>query len=142
AVEEFFVPGTQPTESCDCHVKVELCTYTNQKAAVREEDEWVWSFFSGWRTNGKKGDVLCPLTYTRVYLKSATEGTEDVSYVLPASLDEDGQMCRMHSVRATPTPTMTPTPTPTPTSTPSPSPGGRYEDEDEDDRDFWDWLFG
>ncbi len=137
-VEEYFVPGTQPKETCDCHVKVEICAHTHQKAAVHEEDEWVWSFFTGWRTNGEKGEVLCPSTYTRVYLKSATEGTEDAPYVLPESYGENGQMCLLHSYRATPTPTMTPTPTLTPTPVPD-----LREERDEDDRPgFFDWLFG
>ncbi len=124
--EEFYAPGTQPTEICDCHVKVEICSYSHQKVAVREEDEKVWSFFGGWRTNGKKGDVLCPMTYFRVYLKEATEGTEDKIYVVPYSYGEDGKPCAIHQITATPTPTMTPTPTPRPT-------GGSS---------FWDWFWG
>ena len=135
-VEEYFVPGTQPQDTCDCHVKVEICSTTHQKAAVREEDERVWSFFTGWRTNGKKGDVLCPSTYTRVYLKSATEGTEDEPYVLPEAYGEHGQMCSFHTARATPTPTMTPTPTLTPTPVPD------SRDESGDEPGFWEWFFG
>ncbi|HBV67544.1 MAG TPA: hypothetical protein DEF04_04700, partial [Clostridiales bacterium] len=32
-ITEYFVPGTQPTEICNVHVKVEVCTASNMKVS-------------------------------------------------------------------------------------------------------------
>ena len=71
---EYFAKGTEPHASCDCHVKVEICT-THWEQAGR------WCPESG--------------VVTRVYLKEATEGTEDVQYVIPEDLKES--TCTEHT---------------------------------------------
>ena len=71
---ELFVPGTEPTETCDCHIKVTVC-----------------------RDSGKKAGSYCPSEdkETKIYLKEATEGTTDVAYVIPEGLDESS--CDVHT---------------------------------------------
>ena len=71
---EYFAKGTEPHASCDCHVKVEICT-------------------AHWEQAGR----WCPESgvVTRVYLKEATEGTEDVQYVIPEDLKES--TCTEHT---------------------------------------------
>lgn len=59
-VTEFYVPGTEPQESCDCHVSVDVCD-----------------------SSGKKANKYCPAKHKEVYLKSATPGTEEEAFVLP-----------------------------------------------------------
>ena len=59
-VTEYFVPGTEPTEKCDCHVAVTVCD-----------------------SSGQKANKYCTATHKEVYLKSATPGTEDEQYVIP-----------------------------------------------------------
>lgn len=61
--EEYYVSGTQPSNRCDCHESVTLCT--ESKKAVTK---------------------FCPkeMQYTKIYLKSASSGTEDASYVMPS----------------------------------------------------------
>ena len=63
---EYYTTGTAPTQNCDCHVKVSV----NRSSGERENS---WMF---WRTEKK------------VYLKSATPGTEDVAYVAPVASEE------------------------------------------------------
>ena len=64
-VTEFYVPGTEPTAKCDCHVAVDVCDSTGQKA-----------------------NSHCPSTHREVYLKEATPGTEDEQFLLPEHLAE------------------------------------------------------
>ena len=59
---EYFVPGTEPTRPCTCHVEVTLCAESHAKAGR-----------------------YCKQKETAVYLKEATPGTEDEDYVLPES---------------------------------------------------------
>ncbi|HOG62390.1 MAG TPA: transglycosylase domain-containing protein [Sedimentibacter sp.] len=33
-ITEYFIPGTQPTETCDVHVKAEVCTSSNMKKSI------------------------------------------------------------------------------------------------------------
>ena len=33
-ITEYFIPGTQPTETCDIHVKAEVCTSSNMKKSI------------------------------------------------------------------------------------------------------------
>ncbi|MBE5997836.1 MAG: PBP1A family penicillin-binding protein [Lachnospiraceae bacterium] len=61
--KEFYVTGTEPTEYCDCHVTVKVCTESGQPAGN-----------------------YCTDTVTKTYLVSATEGTEDEKYRIPDSL--------------------------------------------------------
>ena len=72
--EEYYVPGTQPKQSCTCHVKAELCTGSNMPAGR-----------------------FCPSDSleTYVYLKEATPGTEDEPFVCPYDLD--GETCSEHT---------------------------------------------
>lgn len=71
-VEEYFVAGTAPVEMCDCHTSVIIC----------EE-------------SGAIAGKYCPsgVTGIQVYLKTATEGTQDVQYVLSEDFEES---CTVH----------------------------------------------
>lgn len=71
---EYFVPGTEPVETCNCHVKVELC-----------------------EASGLPAGRYCPHSGVSraVYLKEGTAGTADESAVAPEAAD-DGT-CTMHS---------------------------------------------
>jgi len=68
---EYFKAGTEPTESCDCHVSVTIC-----------------------KANGHETSGYCPDTETKVYLYSGTEGTEDAAYVVPEGA---GVKCEEHT---------------------------------------------
>lgn len=71
-VEEYYLEGTEPTTYCDCHIRITVC----------EE-------------SGTAPGLYCPRDsrVTKVYLKTATEGTEDVPYVFPEGIEEK---CRLH----------------------------------------------
>ena len=71
---ELFVPGTEPTENCDCHIKITVC-----------------------KSSGKSAGVYCPADdkEEHIYLKEATEGTTDVAYVIPEGLE--GSKCDVHT---------------------------------------------
>ena len=58
-VKEWFVPGTEPTERCTCHVRLSICG-----------------------DSGKLANTWCPLSSrdTGVYLTSGTAGTADEAY--------------------------------------------------------------
>ena len=71
--EELFVPGTEPIRKCDCHVAVELCA-----------------------VSGEKAGNYCSSRKTEVYLKSATPGTADEAYVLPEGF-ADQETCHTHT---------------------------------------------
>lgn len=62
--KEYFVSGTEPTDACDCHVKITFC----------EE-------------SGLKANTFCPKS-TQTYLKEAVEGTQDCEYVLPENAEK------------------------------------------------------
>ena len=70
--KEYFVSGTEPKTSCDCHVELTICKESNQKAGI-----------------------YCPgdAKETAVYLKTGTEGTEDAQYVMPENAEES---CTVH----------------------------------------------
>jgi len=68
---EYFVAGTEPENSCDCHMSVTICKAT------------------GHETSG-----YCPEVETKVYLYNGTEGTEDEAYVLPGGA---AQKCEEHT---------------------------------------------
>lgn len=70
---EYFVKGTQPTEVCECHVKVTIC----------EESQ-------------KTAGSYCPwnIKNTQVYLREATSGTEDAEAVAPGI---EGEICDVHT---------------------------------------------
>lgn len=71
---EYFAPGTEPAESCTCHVKVNVCTSSGQAAGV-----------------------YCPVSgvEARVYLAEGTAGTADESAAAPESLLSE--TCTAHS---------------------------------------------
>ena len=59
--EEVLLPeSAKPSESCDCHVAVSICSSSGQRAGSN-----------------------CPSTYTVVYLKEGTTGTDDEAYTEP-----------------------------------------------------------
>ena len=70
---EYFTAQTLPTEECDCHVSVTLCS-----------------------VSGMAAGEYCPkdCQKTSVYLKTASQGTEDEAYVLPVSV---GESCTSHT---------------------------------------------
>jgi penicillin-binding protein 1A len=70
---EYYAEGTEPTEECDCHVAVEVCT-----------------------SSGEKAGSYCPNSKRHVYLRSATEGTEDAAYVIPDSM-KGSHSCSEHT---------------------------------------------
>ena len=70
---EYFASGTEPREECDCHVAVEVCT-----------------------SSGEKAGSYCPHTKRHVYLRSASEGTVDADYVLPENL-KGSHSCSEHT---------------------------------------------
>ena len=68
---EYFVAGTEPTESCSCHVEYTYCEESGQIAGT-----------------------YCALSgkVSQVYLTQGTEGTADAEAVAP----EDDTVCQMH----------------------------------------------
>ena len=70
---EYYAEGTEPTEECDCHVAVEVCT-----------------------SSGEKAGSYCPNSKRHVYLRSATEGTEDAAYVIPDNM-KGSHSCSEHT---------------------------------------------
>ena len=71
--DELFILGTEPKEKCNCHVAVELCT-----------------------VSGERAGNYCSSRKTEVYLKSATAGTQDEAYVLPEDF-YDQETCHTHT---------------------------------------------
>ncbi len=69
----WFAPGTQPTQTCTCHEKIEVCTVSGQLAGN-----------------------YCKSTEERVYLKNGTAGTADEGYVIPISL-LNSKKCEKHA---------------------------------------------
>lgn len=67
AREEYYLEGSAPMKMCDCHISVTIC----------EE-------------SGAIAGKYCPdnAVEKMIYLKTATEGTEDSQYVLPEDLEE------------------------------------------------------
>ncbi|MCI7733505.1 MAG: PBP1A family penicillin-binding protein [Dysosmobacter sp.] len=70
---EYFVPGTEPTEACTCHVAVEVC-----------------------QDSGQMAGTYCPADRVErsVYLQSGTAGTADAEAVVPEELGEE--TCQVH----------------------------------------------
>ena len=69
---EYYTPGTEPGESCDCHVAVSIC-----------------------RRSGQAAGTYCPSGETdkAVYLTTGTAGTADESAVAPEAA---GETCQVH----------------------------------------------
>ena len=69
---EYYTPGTEPGENCDCHVAVSIC-----------------------RRSGQAAGTYCPAGEVdkAVYLTTGTAGTADESAVAPA---ETGETCQVH----------------------------------------------
>ena len=141
--KEYFIPGTEPTEKCTCHVAVRICSESGEKASTH-----------------------CTSTYTKVYLKEATADTEDASYVIPESLAGDAT-CQTHRhfwsgwfhsgekkedpAEATeePVPIEEPEEDPEeevpygePEEDPEEEPDEPEEKEEDEGGGFWGWLFG
>lgn len=70
--KEYYVPGTEPTEDCTCHVKVSYC-----------------------ESSGQVAGPYCPVAEVepRVYLTAGTEGTADAEAVAPPETEET---CQVH----------------------------------------------
>ncbi len=73
--EEIYAAGTAPTQYCDCHEEITFCADSHQSAGV-----------------------YCKNKETKVYLKRASEGTEDEEYVMPSDL----KVCSQHKGLFTP----------------------------------------
>ncbi len=71
---ELYLPGTEPTESCTCHVRLRICTVSHALAGTN-----------------------CPESTIeeKVYLRSASEGTSDTAFVAPIAAD--GETCSVHT---------------------------------------------
>ena len=69
---EYYTPGTEPGENCDCHVEVAICRHSGQAAGT-----------------------YCPAGEVdrAVYLTTGTTGTADEDAVAPAA---DGETCQVH----------------------------------------------
>lgn len=69
---EYYTPGTEPGESCDCHVEVAIC-----------------------RSSGQAAGPYCPARETDkvVYLTTGTAGTADEGAVAPETA---GETCQVH----------------------------------------------
>jgi len=70
---EYYMPGTEPTEECSCHVAVDICD-----------------------TSGMRANDYCSGTTHKVYLREGSEGTPDEDYVIPDSLLESAGTCTTH----------------------------------------------
>lgn len=70
--EEYFAPGTIPTETCDCHVKVRICTESGQTAGE-----------------------YCPHVEEKVYLVKGSPQTPDADAVKPSGSDTG--TCTVHT---------------------------------------------
>ena len=71
--DEYYISGTEPTESCDCHEEYIIC-----------------------QKSGMTPSKYCPYSakVKNVYLKNATVGTEDIAYIMP----ENGkEICEIHT---------------------------------------------
>ncbi len=70
--DEFFREGTVPTETCDCHESITICS-----------------------ESGKVAGPYCPITerITNVYLKEGTPGTADADFCFPNDPEEK---CSIH----------------------------------------------
>lgn len=74
AKKEYFAKGTKPTETCNCHVKVQVCS-----------------------SSGRTPTKFCPqsLITEKVYLtKEETSQTEDTNYILPKNFEK--YFCNVH----------------------------------------------
>lgn len=72
---EYFAAGTEPTEYCDTHVAVTICS-----------------------ASGKPAGPYCPEEglRTKAYISGGSAGTEDAPYLLPSNLSTN--TCPVHSV--------------------------------------------
>ncbi len=84
---EYFAKGTQPTDSCDVHVKVKICT-----------------------ASGKSPGIHCPFgsIISKVFLIKADEtaATKDTPYILPK--DFESNTCKVHGTKNPPLDTTDP----------------------------------
>lgn len=91
--QEYFASGTVPTEYCDVHVALTICT-----------------------DSGLRATEFCPNTEEKVYLlKEETAETDDTPYLMPTGLDQ--KYCNLHS-HFSPLPTEPPFDLPVVTPTP------------------------
>ena len=138
--KEYFIPGTEPTEKCTCHVAVRICSESGEKAGTH-----------------------CTSTYTKVFLKEATVDTEDAAFVIPDYLAGDAT-CQTHrhfwsgwfhsgEKKEDPSEEQVPfedteedpeeeTPYAEPEEETEEEPDDPEEKEDDEGGGFWGWLFG
>lgn len=72
---EYFASGTVPTEKCDCHVSLKICTASNKLASD-----------------------YCPsssIIYKVFLIKEETDTTADTPYIMPKGLEDS--ICTVHS---------------------------------------------
>lgn len=70
--EELYIPGTEPTEMCDCHIQAAQCQVSGQQSGPYCRSDRVEK---------------------KVYLVQGTAGTADADAVLPKELEE---ICQVH----------------------------------------------
>ncbi len=76
-ITEVFEEGYEPTEYCDKHVGVHVCS-----------------------DSGLLATEYCPNTYTAAYISQADSGSPEVSYLIPsdvANVAASGKYCRIHT---------------------------------------------
>lgn len=100
---EMFVKGTVPTESCTCHVKVNVCVGTDGVTRIATE-------------HCQPVQEMVFITRDESVAKERWERAKDAAYMLPT------ETCTEHVAPIEPEPSPSPSPSPSPTPSPSPSP--------------------
>ena len=77
---EYFALGTTPTNTCNHHIKLDVCSQTGQLATAE-----------------------CPTTVSKVFIYGADANTQDAAYI--ASLEFLGTTCLQHGGSTTIIPT-------------------------------------
>lgn len=106
-ITEYFVPGTQPTETCDVHVKVEVCTSSNMLKSpfcpgnLIEERVFI-KRDPLYDPEAKSGNYEAKKLYQQVLEDKVTFSLEELKqiYVGQVEFDENGQVVSVLGVPA------------------------------------------
>ncbi len=98
-ITEYFVPGTQPTETCDAHVKVEVCTSSNMLKSefcpgnLIEERVFIKRKIP-YDPESKSGNYEAKQLYQQVLEDKVTFSSDELKqiYVGQVEFDESGQI--------------------------------------------------
>ena len=98
-ITEYFVPGTQPTETCDAHVKIEVCTSSNMLKSEfcpgnLVEDRVFIKRKTLYDPESKSGNYEAKQLYQQVLEDKVTFSLEELKqiYVGQVEFDESGQI--------------------------------------------------